>query len=115
MTFYTACADDTTFSLKDLNSMKKVLEMLDLFLYLRLPPNLSERETAGIGSLKDTKVPHYGLRKFRCGLNSLDLTKESAKILGVHMTCNKKPQDDSDFCAEVKNTGNVIKLWFMRH
>ena len=95
--------------------MKKVLEMLDLFLYLRLPPNLSERETAGIGSLKDTKVPHYGLRKFRCGLNSLDLTKESAKILGVHMTCNKKPQDDSDFCAEVKNTVNVIKLWFMRH
>ena len=38
------------------------------------------------------------------------LTKESIKILGVHMSCNKKLQDDINFYTAVKNICNVIKL-----
>ena len=44
-----------------------------------LRPNFSKCEIAGIGSLKDAKVA-------LCGLKSLDLTKESIKILGVHIS-----------------------------
>ena len=38
------------------------------------------------------------------------LTKESIKILGVHMSYNKKLQDDINFYTAVKNICNVIKL-----
>ena len=57
-----------------------------------LSPNFSKCEIAGIGSLKDAKVA-------LCGLKSLDLTKESIKVLVVHT---------SYIC-------NEIKLWRMRH
>ena len=71
-------------------------------------PSFSKCEIAGIGSLKDAKVA-------LCGLKSLDLTKESIKILGVHISYNKKLQDDINFCMTVKNICNVMKLWRMRH
>ena len=64
---YTAYADDTTFFLKDLDSVKYVLEMLNQFYMVsELPPNFSKCEIAGIGSLKDAKVA-------LCGLKNLDL------------------------------------------
>ena len=53
-----------------------------------LPPNLSK--------CKDAKVA-------LCGLKTLNLTKESVKILGVLISYNKKLQDDINFCAAVKN------------
>ena len=43
-----------------------------------LKPDLSKFEIVRIGSLKDGKVA-------LCGLKSLDLTKESIKILAVHI------------------------------
>ena len=49
----------------------------------RLCPNFSKGEKADIDLLKDAKV-------VLCGLKNLDLTKESIKILGVHMSYNKK-------------------------
>ena len=112
MTFYTQHMLMTQLSfLKELDSIKNVLEMLNQFYYkvstgLRL--NFSKCEIAGIGSLKDAKL-------VLCGLKSLDLTKESIKILGVHISCNKKLQDDINLCTTVKNICNVIKLWCMRH
>ena len=106
---YTAYADDTTFFLKDLDSVKNVLEMLNqIYMVSGLRPNFSKCEIAGIGSLKDAKVT-------LCGLKSLDLTKDSIKILAVHMSYNKKLQGDINFSMTVKNICNVIKLWRMRH
>ena len=73
-----------------------------------LRPNFSECKIAGIDSLKDAKVA-------LCGLKSLDFTKESIKILGVHISYNKKLQDDINFCTTMKNICDVIKSWRMRH
>ena len=73
-----------------------------------LSPNLSKCEIAGISSLKDAKVA-------LCGLKSLDLTKQSVKILSVHISYNKKLQDDINFCIVVKNICNMIKYWCMKH
>ena len=51
---YTAYADDSNFFLKDLDSIKNVLEMLNQFCMVSaLRLNFSECEIAGIGSLKD--------------------------------------------------------------
>ena len=96
---YTAYADDTTFFLKDLDPIKDVLEIL----ILGLRPDLSKCEIAGISSLKDAKLA-------LCGLKSLDLTKESIKILGVHISYNKKLQDNINLGTAVKNICNVMKL-----
>ena len=48
-------------------------------------------------------------------MKCLDLTKECIKILGVHVSYNRKLQDDKNFGDTVKNISNVTKLWCMRH
>ena len=106
---YTAYADDTTFFVKDLNSVKVILSSLDQFYtFSGLRPNLRKCEIAGIGVLKDANVA-------LCGLKSVNLTKESIKILGVHLSYNEKLQNELNFCTTIKNICNVIKLWRMRH
>ena len=49
-----------------------------------------------------------------CGMKNISLTKESIKILGVHICFNKKIQDDSNFTKTIKNLCNIIKLWSLR-
>ena len=106
---YTAYTDDTTFFVKDLNSVKIILSSLDQFYtFSGLRPNLSKCEIAGIGVLKDANVA-------LCGLKSVNLTKKSIKILGVHLSYNEKLQNELNFCTTIKNICNVIKLWRMRH
>ena len=102
---YTAYADDTTFFVKDLNPVKVILPSLDQFYtFSGLRPDLSKCEIAGIGVLKDGNVA-------LCGLKSVILTKESIKILGVHLSCNEKLQNELNFSTTIKNICNVIKLW----
>ena len=54
---YTVNTDNTTFIVKDLNSIKVILSSLDQFYtFSSLHPNLSKCEIAGIGVLKDPNV-----------------------------------------------------------
>ena len=69
-----------------------------------LRPNLDKCEVAGIGVLNNVNVA-------LCGMKNINLTKESIKILGVHISYNKKIQDDSNFAKAIKNLCYVIKLW----
>ena len=79
----------------------------EFYMVLGPHPNLAG-EIAGVGSLKDANVAI-------CGLKSLDLTKESINISGVHIFYNKKLQDDINLCMAVKNICNMFELWRMRH
>ena len=65
-------ANDTTFILKDLDSIKNVLETLDQFyIEFQLCPNLSKCEIAGISLLKYVKVAGtLSTEKFR--FNQID-------------------------------------------
>ena len=106
---YTAYADDATFFLKDLNSVKAVLCIANIYSkFSGLYPNLSKCEIAGIGVLKGANVA-------LCGMKTLDLVNESIKILGIHISYNKSHQNDLNFCETVKNMCNVLNLWKMRH
>ena len=88
--------------MKDLNSVKVNLSSLDQFyIFSGLRPNLIKCEIAGIGVLKDANVA-------LCGLKSVNLTKESIKILGVHLSYNEKPQNELNFFTTIKNTCNVM-------
>ena len=44
-------------------------------------------------------------------MKNINLTKESIKIFGVHISYNKKIQDELKFTKTIKNLCNVIKLW----
>ena len=62
--------------------------------FFRLYPNLDKCEIAGIGALKNVK--------------NINLTKESIKILDVHIFYNKKIQDDLNFAKSIKNLCNAL-------
>ena len=47
-------------------------------------------------------------------MKNINLTKESIKILEVHIFYNEKIQDDLNCTKTIKNLSNVIKLWHTR-
>ena len=49
-----------------------------------------------------------------CGRKNINLTKESIKLFELHISYNKKIQDDLNFCKTIKKLCNVIKPWHMR-
>ena len=72
-----------------------------------LRPNLDKCQIAEIEVSKNVNVT-------LCGMKNISLTKESIKILGVHICFNKKIQDDSNLTKTIKNLCNIIKLWSLR-
>ena len=106
---YTAYADDTTFFLKDKESVKKVMNVFDTFsIYSGLKPNKSKCEIAGIGVLKGVSVE-------LCGMKCIDLTKNSVKILGIHFSYNKKIEYEENFIKLIKKIENVLTIWRIRN
>ena len=58
-----AYANDTTFFLKDIISVKHMVENFLFFSYFSgLKPNLTKSEIAGIGVLKGVQVAVHGMR-----------------------------------------------------
>ena len=106
--FYTTYVDNTTFFLEDISSIKVVLKDLNLLSgFSGLHPNFIKSGIAGIGVLESVNVA-------LCGMKSLDVNKECIKVSGVHISYNKKLQDNNNFCDTVKNVFNIIRLWRMR-
>ena len=99
---YTTYADETTFFLKNQTSVKNALNDIESFLnFSGLCANLDKWGIAAIGLLKNLNVA-------LCSMKIINLTKESIKILGVHISYNKKIQDDLTFTKNY--LCNVIKL-----
>ena len=85
---YTAYADDTTFFLKDQNSIVHLSEKL-FSDFSRLKPNTTKCGVAGIGVLKGVQVEV-------CGMKCIDLRNEAIKILGVYFSYNRKIKDNKN-------------------
>ena len=86
---YSAYADDTIFFLKNIISVK---HMIDTFLsyFSGLKPNLTKSETAGIRVLKEVQVTV-------CGMRCIDLNIDTLKILGTHFSYNEKLKEEKTF------------------
>ena len=77
---YTAYADDTTFFLKDKESLIEVMKTFDIFSsFSGLKPNKSKCEVAVIGALKGAKMA-------LCGMKCIDLKLNTVKILKTMKT-----------------------------
>ena len=71
---YSAFADDTTFFLKYVISIKHMVDTWVFFSHFSgLKPNLRKSEIAGIGVLKGVQVADYGMR-------CIDLNNNTLKI-----------------------------------
>ena len=105
---YTAYADDTTFFLKDKKSIKEMINVFQAFPYFSgLKPNFTKSKIAGIGSLKSVQVAV-------CGMNEIDLCKESLKIVGIHFSYDKQKQNEKNFYETIKDIERILNIWKMR-
>ena len=109
---YSAYADDATFFLKDVNSIKDFISRLNSFhifsRFSELRPNLSKCEIACIGVLIGVKVAV-------CGIQCADLVLDTIKILGTHFSYNEKLKEERSFCLIIANIQRVLKLWKLRN
>ena len=105
---YTAFADDSTFFLNDLLSVKNLVDTFKVFsLFSGLNANFSKCEIAGLGSLK-------GVLEAVCGLKSINLTTNTIKILGVHFSYSNTLKVQSNFLDTVKSIQQALRFWNRR-
>ena len=72
--------------------------------FVRMRPNLSKSEIAGIEVLKGIKVAV-------CGIQCVDLVLDTIKILGTHFSYNEKLKEERNFCFIIAKIESVLKLW----
>ena len=88
---FTAYADDSIFFLKDIVSIRVLIDTFKLFsCFSGLKPNINKCEIAGLGFLK-------GVQEAVCGLQNIDLTNDAIKILGIHFSYNEKFKQKETF------------------
>ena len=104
---YSPNADDTTFFLQDVFSIKHMVDVFCLFSYYAgLKPNFKKPEIAGIGALK-------GVQVVVCGLRCIDLNNDTLKILGTHFSYNEKLKEEKKFYKTVTDIQRVLNIWKM--
>ena len=102
---YTAYMDDTTFFVRNIESVINLLEHFKHFSqFSSLKPNKSKCEIAGIGALK-------GLKVALCGMRCVNLYEDTIKILRIHYSYNKKLENGKNFKKYIAKIENVLKLW----
>ena len=99
---YTAYADDSTFFLRDIPSVKELINSVNQFYHFSgLKANIEKCEIAGIGSLKVVK-------EAACALTCIDLSNDTIKILGIHFFYNKKFHMQNNFLTTIKKIQQVF-------
>ena len=87
---FTADADDSTFSLKGIASVRVLVNTFKVFsCFSRLKLNINKCEITGLGILK-------WAQEALCGLQNIDVTNDTIKILGMHFSYNKKIQRETN-------------------
>ena len=105
---YKACADDTTFFLKDVKSSIDLINIFDTFSkFSGLKPNKSKCEIAGIGVLKGVQVA-------LCGMRCIDLVSNIVKILGIYYSYNEKLEIQENFKRHFIKIKKNSRIWRMR-
>ena len=103
-----AYADDTTFFVQDLESVRRIFFIFDRFsAFSGFKLNTSKCELCGIGVLK-------GVKTALCNVKNIDLTNDSIRVLGVHYSYDKNICRDKNFISTIMKIENVLKMWNMR-
>ena len=101
---YTTYADDSTFFLRDILSVRELINSFNQFYHFSgLKANIEKCGIACIGSLK-------GVTEEVRGLKCVDLSNNTIKILGIHLSYNKKIQMLNNFTTTIKEIQQVLCL-----
>ena len=104
----TACADDATLFLTDLNSFFELLSLFQIFgSWSSLKLNLNKSELCGIGVKKGVDVAFRG-----CEVVNLD--KETVKIMGAHFSYNMSLVDSRNFVEIISKMEEILSIWSYR-
>ena len=102
---YTAFADDSTFFLNDLLSVKNLIDTFTVFsLFSGLKANFSKCEIAGLDSLK-------GVLEAVCGSKSINLRTDTIKILGAYFPYYSTLKVQNNFLDTVRSMQQVLRYW----
>ena len=105
---YTPFADDSTFFLNDLLSVKNLIDTFKVFsLFSGLKANFSKCEIAGLGSLKGILEAVYSSK-------SINLTADTIKFSVVHFSYNSTLKVLNNFFDTVKSIQQVLHFWNRR-
>ena len=105
---FTDYAGDSTFFLKDIPSVRILVHTFKVFsCFSRLKPNINKSEIAVLGFLK-------GAQEAVCGLQNIDLTNDTVKILRIHFSYNKKIQTERNYLTPVKKIQKALNVWVTR-
>ena len=103
---YSAYANDTTFFLKGIISVKHMLTLFIIFFVL-FGIKTRFNKIVGIGVLKGGQVAV-------CGMRCLDLNIDTVKVLCTHFSDNEKLKEEKNFYKIVTDMERVLKTWKMR-
>ena len=104
----TAFADDSTFFLNDLLSVKNLIDIFKVYsLFWRLKANFSKCKIAGLGSLKRV------LQEVR-DLKAINLTTDTIKIFDLHFSYDVTLKVQNNFLDTVKSIQQVLRFWSCR-
>ena len=88
---YSAYTDDTTFFLKDIISVKHMVDTFHFFSYFSgLKRNLTKSEITGIGVLKGVQAAVFGMQCIHLNIDTL-------KILSTSFSYNEKLKEEKNF------------------
>ena len=105
---YTAYADDTFF-LENKESIEELVKTFTLFSsFPGLKPNISKCEICALDSLEGVEVPV-------CGMQTVNLTRDAIKILGVYFSYNINLMNQKNYCKAITSIHGILKLWRMRN
>ena len=100
-----AYADDTTFFINDLNSVKELFFTFNKLLsYSGLKLNASKAEICGIGAKRGDTVDLFGAK-------CINLENDTIKILGIHLFYDKNFLDDKNFFTIITKIESSLSLW----
>ena len=106
---YTANADDKTFFLESKESIEELVKSFTSFSsFSGLKPNFSKCEICGLGPLKGVEIAV-------CGMQTVDLTKDAIKILGIYFSYNINLMNQKIYCKTITSIHGILKLWRTRN
>ena len=68
-----------------------------------LKPSISKCEICGLGPLKEVEMAVYGMQ-------SVDLTRDAMKILGIYFSYNINLMNQKNYCQAITNIQGNLKL-----
>ena len=96
------------FSLENKESIEELVKAFTLFSsFSGLKPHLSKCEICGLGPLK-------GVEMAVCGMQSVDLTRDAIKILGIYFLYNINLMNKKNYCQAITNIYGILKIFLLK-